>query len=97
LIYSILSLSDSRYDPAAVTTSDGHLTIVLSEQPTHNLNFQGGFVSSWNKLCVTGGLIEASIQLPGYSDHGGLWPGEWKRYAKSKNESLTHFPLSPFF
>lgn len=34
-------------------------------------------MSSWNKFCFTGGLIEASVQLPGVSDVLGLWPAVW--------------------
>jgi beta-glucan synthesis-associated protein KRE6 len=33
------------YDPSAVTTANGSLVITLSEQQTHNLNYQGGMFS----------------------------------------------------
>ncbi|KAK0496775.1 glycoside hydrolase family 16 protein [Armillaria luteobubalina] len=65
------------YDPAAVTTTGGHLAITLSQQETHDLDYQGGLVSTWNKFCFTGGYIEASVQLPGANNVVGLWPAVW--------------------
>lgn len=65
------------YDPAAVTTANGSLVITLSETPSHGLNYQGGLISSWNKFCFTGGLFEASVQLPGTNNVVGMWPAIW--------------------
>ncbi|KAG8960617.1 hypothetical protein FRC03_006325 [Tulasnella sp. 419] len=65
------------YDPAAITTKDGNLVITLSEKPTHDLDYEGGLLSSWNKFCFTGGIIEVSAVLPGASDVYGLWPAVW--------------------
>lgn len=65
------------YDPEAITTQDGYLVITLSQKDTHNLNYQGGMVSSWNKFCFTGGYIEASVSLPGVNNIVGLWPAIW--------------------
>jgi beta-glucanase (GH16 family) len=53
------------YDPAAITTKDGSLEISLIEKETHGLHYQGGMMGTWNKFCFTGGLVEASVQLPG--------------------------------
>ncbi|KAG8960222.1 hypothetical protein FRC03_006878 [Tulasnella sp. 419] len=65
------------YDPEAVTTQDGNLVITLDRKMSHNLNYEGGLVTSWNKFCFTGGLIEVSAVLPGASDIYGLWPAVW--------------------
>lgn len=65
------------YDPEAITTRDGKLEIKLEEHPEHNLNFRGGMLQSWNKFCYTGGLLIASIQMPGDPQAGGLWPAFW--------------------
>lgn len=65
------------YDPASVTTQGGSLVITLMEKQTHDLNYQGGMVTSWNKFCFTGGYVEASVQLPGVSNIAGLWPAIW--------------------
>ncbi|KAF9036131.1 glycoside hydrolase family 16 protein [Hymenopellis radicata] len=65
------------YDPAAVTTKDGNLVLTLSEKETHDLHYQGGLISSWNKFCFTGGYIETSLQLPGANNIVGLWPAVW--------------------
>ena len=65
------------YDPAALTTKGGALQITLSKKNTHGLNYQGGMMSTWNKFCFTGGLIEASVRLPGANDIMGLWPAIW--------------------
>ena len=34
-------------------------------------------LQSWNKTCFTGGMLEASISLPGRGDTVGFWPGFW--------------------
>jgi beta-glucanase (GH16 family) len=65
------------YDPAALITKGGALQITLSERQTHGLNYQGGMMSTWNKFCFTGGLVETSVRLPGVNDIMGLWPAIW--------------------
>ncbi|CAE6396751.1 unnamed protein product [Rhizoctonia solani] len=65
------------YDPEAVTTGGGHLNITMRKMRTHDLNYQGGLISSWNKFCFTGGYIEANVSLPGKSTVYGLWPALW--------------------
>jgi beta-glucanase (GH16 family) len=65
------------YSPDAITTSGGNLVITLEKKETHDLHYQGGFLSSWNKLCVTGGYIESSVILPGVNNVAGLWPAIW--------------------
>ncbi|KAI0720307.1 beta-glucan synthesis-associated protein-domain-containing protein [Cerioporus squamosus] len=62
------------YDPAAITTEGGDLVITLSQKETHNLHYQGGMMSTWNKFCFTGGYIETNVSLPGVSNILGLWP-----------------------
>lgn len=57
-----------RYDPAAITTSKGALQVTLSSKETHGLNYQGGMMSTWNKFCFTGGLLQAAVTLPGAND-----------------------------
>ncbi|PSS37591.1 hypothetical protein PHLCEN_2v607 [Hermanssonia centrifuga] len=65
------------YDPAAITTRNGSLEITLSQKDTHGLQYQGGMMSSWNKFCFTGGLVETSVVLPGINNVVGLWPAIW--------------------
>ncbi|KAI0700709.1 glycoside hydrolase family 16 protein [Cytidiella melzeri] len=66
------------YDPAAVTTTpDGALTITLQQKDTHDLNYQGGMIQTWNKFCFTGGYVVANVSLPGVSNVQGLWPALW--------------------
>lgn len=65
------------YDPVSLITKGGALQITLSERQTHGLNYQGGMMSTWNKFCFTGGLIETSVRLPGVNDIMGLWPAIW--------------------
>lgn len=65
------------YDPAAITTRNGALEITLSQMQTHNLNYQGGMMSSWNKFCFTGGMVVTSVTLPGSPTIVGLWPAIW--------------------
>jgi beta-glucanase (GH16 family) len=80
------------YDPAAITTRNGSLEIALSRKETHDLNFQGGMMSTWNKFCFTGGILEASVQLPGTSNIVGLWPAVWAMGNLGGNAlNLTYF------
>ncbi|PAV20766.1 glycoside hydrolase family 16 [Pyrrhoderma noxium] len=65
------------YDPAAVTTENGHLKITMSKKDTHDLSYQSGHISSWNKFCFTGGYIEVNVSLPGVTDITGFWPAIW--------------------
>ncbi|TDL29248.1 glycoside hydrolase family 16 protein [Rickenella mellea] len=68
------------YDPGAVITKNGSLQITLSAKDpinNHNLSYQGGMVSTWNKFCFTGGYIETKVSLPGVNNVIGLWPAVW--------------------
>ncbi|KAJ7071182.1 beta-glucan synthesis-associated [Mycena amicta] len=65
------------YDPEAVTTRNGSLEITLTQKENHDLNYQGGMISSWNKFCFTGGVIVAAVNLPGTTNVHGLWPAVW--------------------
>ena len=65
------------YSPEAITTKNGSLQITMSEQLNHDLNFQSGMLQSWNKICFTTGILEASISLPGNGATPGFWPGFW--------------------
>jgi len=65
------------YDPATITTSGGNLVITFSKTPSHNLNYTGGLMSTWNKFCFTGGMILSSVVLPGSNTAEGFWPAIW--------------------
>jgi len=65
------------YDPEAITTEGGSLVITLSRKTTHELDYQGGLLTTWNKFCFTGGYIESSVQLPSANNVYGLWPAIW--------------------
>ncbi|KAI6152245.1 glycoside hydrolase family 16 protein [Pisolithus tinctorius] len=65
------------YSPEALVTKDGYLQVTLSRKNTHNLSYQGGMMSTWNKFCFTGGYIEANVSLPGVPNVMGFWPAIW--------------------
>lgn len=65
------------YSPSALITKGGALEISLTAQKNHGLDYMGGMMSTWNKFCFTGGLIEASVMLPGATNVLGLWPAVW--------------------
>ncbi|KAH8113341.1 beta-glucan synthesis-associated [Phellopilus nigrolimitatus] len=65
------------YDPAAITTTNGALQITMSQKAEHNLNYQSGMMTSWNKFCFTGGYIEVNASLPGVTNVLGFWPAIW--------------------
>ncbi|GBE78036.1 beta-glucan synthesis-associated [Sparassis latifolia] len=64
-------------DPTAITTSNGSLKITLSAKENHNLNYTSGMMTTWNKFCFTGGLVEVSAVLPGINNIVGFWPAVW--------------------
>jgi len=65
------------YDPDALTTGNGTLNIRFDAFQNHNLNYRSGMLQSWNQLCFKGGMLEASISLPGNGQTIGFWPGFW--------------------
>ena len=65
------------YDPDAVTTANGTLTLQMDAFKNHNLFYRSGMLQSWNKMCFTQGRIEISARLPNYGTVSGLWPGLW--------------------
>jgi beta-glucanase (GH16 family) len=58
-------------------TRNGSLEVTVSRKETHGLHYEGGMLTSWNKFCFTGGLIETSVTLPGINNVVGLWPAIW--------------------
>ncbi|KAA8893627.1 beta-glucan synthesis-associated [Sphaerosporella brunnea] len=76
-IYYAATVDLEWYDPDAITTKDGYLEIEFAAIKNHNLDYRSGMLQSWNKMCFKGGLLEASISLPGRGDVSGLWPGFW--------------------
>ncbi|KAH9858128.1 glycoside hydrolase family 16 protein [Lenzites betulinus] len=65
------------YDPKSIMTRNGSVEITLTNEPDHGLNYTGGMMSTWNKFCFTGGLVEVSVSLPGFNNIHGLWPAVW--------------------
>ncbi|KAJ8082976.1 hypothetical protein PM082_008836 [Marasmius tenuissimus] len=65
------------YDPESITTVNGNLNITLQQKANHGMRFMGGMIQTWNKFCFTGGLVVASVVLPGMSNVAGLWPAIW--------------------
>lgn len=60
------------YYPGAITTKDGALEITMSERIMNNLNYTSGLLSTWNKFCFTGGMVVASVSLPGANNVPGM-------------------------
>lgn len=69
------------YDPQQATTANGSLQLTIShvDDPinNHDLSYMSGMIQSWNKFCFTGGILEASVRLPGSPSVSGLWPSVW--------------------
>ena len=65
------------YDPSAITTKGGALVITFDAKDVHNLNYQSGMMTTWNKFCFTGGYVEAAVTLPGANNVAGMWPAIW--------------------
>mmetsp|Transcript_3953 Transcript_3953/g.5100 ORF Transcript_3953/g.5100 Transcript_3953/m.5100 type:complete len:591 (+) Transcript_3953:145-1917(+) len=54
-----------------------HYDVIKKKYRKIKKDFKSGMVQSWDKFCFTGGIIEAEVTLPGFSDIGGLWPAFW--------------------
>jgi len=65
------------YREGNAITKDGYLQLTLRQEVYNNLNYTSAMVTSWNKFCFTGGIILASVSLPGASNVLGLWPSVW--------------------
>ncbi|MBW0498445.1 hypothetical protein O181_038160 [Austropuccinia psidii MF-1] len=68
------------YDPDAAKTEGGALVIKIRKMDrdlNHNLEYRSAMLTSWNKMCFTGGYFEVSAVLPGRPDIGGFWPAIW--------------------
>lgn len=53
------------YSPRRITTEGGNMKITLDKAPSHDLNYEGGMITTWNKMCLNGGYIEVRVMLPG--------------------------------
>lgn len=40
----------------------------------NNLDYVSGLISTWNKFCFTGGMVLASVTLPGANNAVGTYP-----------------------
>ncbi|GAA6007082.1 hypothetical protein JCM10207_001499 [Rhodosporidiobolus poonsookiae] len=65
------------YDPGNAGTQDGYLWLELSKESMAVSRDLGYFGGAWNKFCFSGGMIDASISLPGSDTSQGYWPGFW--------------------
>jgi len=65
------------YKPEQVTTKDGYLQITMEERQVGDLNVTSGLLTSWNKFCFQGGILQVNVSYPGEPDVPGLWPAVW--------------------
>ena len=80
------------YSPQNVRTNEQGELVITSQaadtdivgfddvklQRTHvRKHFRSAMLQSWNKFCITGGILEAKVTMPGRHDVGGLWPAFW--------------------
>ncbi|KIM41999.1 glycoside hydrolase family 16 protein [Hebeloma cylindrosporum] len=65
------------YDPMQATTGNGSLLLRIDKFPTYKTTTTCNIDLEWNKFCFTGGILEASISLPGSNSVSGLWPAVW--------------------
>ncbi|CAK9005954.1 Uncharacterized beta-glucan synthesis-associated protein C23H3.11c [Durusdinium trenchii] len=84
---------ENAYDdsPRHATTSNGNLWLRISNQASRlelvntssgkreikKRPYTSAMLQSWNKFCLTGGVVEMSAKFPGRSDIPGLWPAFW--------------------
>ncbi|KIK96257.1 glycoside hydrolase family 16 protein [Paxillus rubicundulus Ve08.2h10] len=65
------------YWPDQITTKNGALEITMAQRSMNSLDYVSGMISTWNKFCFTGGMVLASVSLPGANNVVGLWPAVW--------------------
>jgi hypothetical protein len=63
--------------PEMVTTERGFLKITTDRVRYRGTAYSSGQVMSWNKFCLTGGIVEIEFVLPGQPGLGALWPAIW--------------------
>jgi beta-glucanase (GH16 family) len=61
------------YDPQQVTTEDGYLKITIDKVENHGMEYISGMVTTWNKFCFTGGLIEGMYSRAFNLDANLIW------------------------
>jgi len=93
-----------------VTTNNGNLVIKTDSasatwsswnwetlsMDNYTLPYQSGMISSWNKFCFTGGVLEVSVKLPGSEINGGLWPALWLLGNLVRAPAASSFGLWPW-
>jgi len=66
------------YSPKQVTTVGGQLIITATKQAAPGgRTWQSGMLTSRSKFCMSGGVLETSLTLPGSAATGGFWPAAW--------------------
>jgi beta-glucanase (GH16 family) len=61
------------YDSSAVTTKGGNMVITATMSPDQGHPYTSGMVTSWNQFCMTAGIVEIKVQLPGDPARPGFW------------------------
>ena len=56
--------------------SPHNFTNVMAHQ-NETKEVKTGMITSWNKVCFVGGIVEFSVKLPGKPRVAGLWPAVW--------------------
>jgi hypothetical protein len=65
------------YSSKAVTTKGGNMVITATMTPDQGHPYTSGMLTSWNQFCMTSGIVEVKVQLPGDPSRPGLWPAVW--------------------
>lgn len=63
--------------PQMVSTRAGAMEIRTTNTGFRAAMYASASVQSWNKVCVQGGIVEATVSLPGRAGRPGVWPAVW--------------------
>jgi len=63
--------------PQMVTTRAGAMEITTTNTGFRAAMYASASVQTWNKVCMQGGIVEASFSLPGRAGRPGVWPAVW--------------------
>ena len=69
--------ADSYMLPSNLVVQDGVLNITAKKQSHQGSTYTGGQLTSWNRVCFQGGLLEVRFRMPGAYGMDGLWPAIW--------------------
>ena len=71
------SMAQTRSGKLQLHFSSDDATYTAGDGSVQHRHFQSAMLQTWNKFCMSSGVVEISALLPGRHDQAGLWPAFW--------------------